>query len=184
MKHPPAALLAAFVLALAAAPAQAQRPTVSFGLAAGPTFPLGDLGDLVDMGWHAQALVSFGAGVQPLGVRAELLYQQLEGDEVEARQLAAFLSGVLASPNPGFTPYLLGGAGVYNLDTDDDRIFLLDEILPGSVAGSSTELGVNVGVGVDIGMVGYNLVLEALYHHVFGDGLDQQTLPISIGVRF
>jgi len=172
MRHPLAASAALLVLAAAAAPAAAQRPAISFGVAGGPTFPVGDLAELVDAGWHAQAAVHFGAGIVPLGLRAELLYQDLDGQDVETRQLAAFLSAVLSAPGAGFSPYVLAGAGVYDLSVDG----------PGLEGG--THLGVNAGAGVDIGMVGYALTLEARFHHLFTEGLNQQTLPISIGLRF
>lgn len=182
MRQLPAACGAALLAIAMVAPAAAQRPAVSFGVAGGPTFPVGDLGTVVDAGWHAQATVNFGAGVAPLGVRAELLYQQLDGDAMDARHLAAFLTAVASSPGAGFAPYLMAGAGIYDLDIDPGPGGMI--LADGGGLDSGTQFGVNAGAGVGIAMVGYALTLEARFHHVFTDGANQQTLPISIGLRF
>src|SRR5688500_16287630 len=72
-----AALVGAFTAATA--PAQGQR-RASVGLAAGATFPVGDLGDATSTGFHVLGTLSIsGTATTPLGFRVDGMYNSLSG---------------------------------------------------------------------------------------------------------
>ena len=71
-------------------------------------------------------------------------------------------------------PYVIGGAGAYNMkfnfdDSDDD---------------SETKFGVNAGAGFDMAVGSASVFVEGRFHNVFTEGDSSTFVPISVGVRF
>jgi hypothetical protein len=167
----PFAAAVAFALPLATT-AHAQ---VSFGVAAGASAPVGDLGDGLDMGYHVMGSVSFSPPLAPVGLRVDGMFNQfaISSDIADGhtRILAATANAVFATPGI-LGPYLIGGIGMYNLtskvgDVSSDGV---------------TKFGINAGAGFRFGLSGFSAFAEARYHYV--DSGNASFIPISFGVTF
>lgn len=202
-------------LALAAPAAQAQLGAVnpfSFGVSGGLSVPTGDFSDAFGTGYNVDAFVGVRVPTLPVSLRIEGGYQEfglkgsvkdqlrnanLRGD-VKARIISgtANLVYTFAPPASVVRPYLIGGAGVYNLRTrgTGDVGNVLDELL-GTREESTTRLGVNGGVGVEVPLSGISVFGEARVHTIFtpserdpdtGDRVGGRTtlVPIKVGIRF
>ena len=167
------ALLAA--LAVISMPAHAQRRT-SFGFAAGATLPVGDLGDATSTGFHVLGTLAIsGSASTPLGFRIDGMYNSLSGKSDGPDLNIWTVNGNLVYAIPGgmtATPYLIGGAGWYNAKTDE------------SGAESSSDLGINVGIGARFALSGFSTFAEVRYHNIFSDPESAQMIPITFGILF
>jgi hypothetical protein len=171
------AVLVTLILPLAPSPARAQ---FSYGVAAGATKALGQLGPQVNVGYNAMASVSFLPPLAPLGFRFDGMYNEFgyKPDSAigipagsKGRVFAATASAVLASP--GFMgPYLIGGVGYYRFSVSPST----------AGASSQNDIGANIGVGYRIALAGFSAFGEARYHYVGSNRY--QMVPISIGVTF
>lgn len=165
----------AAALAFSAADAQAQ---IGFSIAGGPSFATGDAGDMLDMGYHAKVAAAFSIPVLPIGLEAEGMWTQFnysDVDDASSRVLSGTLNAVLNLPTPGITPYIVGGVGMYNGKSD----------VPGFDSESETDMGVNIGAGVRLGLVGLGGVFaEARLHNIFTEGESTRFIPVSLGIRF
>jgi hypothetical protein len=150
-------------------PRQAEAQIIRAGVAAGPTIPVGDLADVASIGFHAQGMLGLRIPLLPVSFRGELLFQRLPFDPGGNFQQFAGIANVLytLAPTPVVSPYLIGGLGVYNSGN----------------GASSTDFGVNGGVGIRVNLLVVDLLGEARFHHAFTDG-GSSTLPISFGVMF
>jgi opacity protein-like surface antigen len=77
-------------------------------------------------------------------------------------------------PSDAVTPYLIGGAGLYNAAVN----------LPGFGSGSSNKFGWNIGGGIKLPLSGFDTFLEARYNQVQGNGGSLKFIPITFGVMF
>jgi hypothetical protein len=167
-----------FVVAFAAAlmfsaPAEAQMRTVTFGVAGGPTLPVGHLADDVNTGFHVQGSFALAPMTLPFGVRADLNYQRFTEtahDDHTLTMLSGIVNGIFGLPGVGMRPYLTAGVGAYNQSGEHD--------------GDSTNVGVNGGGGLQFGLGGMNAFLEAKFHNVFTSGEATRFIPISLGIMF
>jgi hypothetical protein len=75
-----------------------------------------------------------------------------------------------------FRPYLIGGAGVYNLDVKGD------DVPPG--VESVTKFGLNGGAGFDFKAGAAGIFVEGRFHNVFTEGSNTNFIPLTVGVRF
>lgn len=159
------------------------RPT--FGVAAGATFPTGDLGDGYDSGYNLGAHVGFRSATMPVGFRLEGTYNRHDAKGVNPldTRLTIFsgTANVIAGASgaaESIRPYLIGGAGVYNVKVDSD----------GVAGSSSTKFGLNGGAGLDLPLSGIAVFAEARYHYVFskedGTGFNMGFIPLTVGIRF
>ena len=189
-------ILIAASLLLAAAPAAAQAQDMAtsrpaqFGVMAGATIPMGDLGDAVGTGYHIGGLVNFKPSMVPVGLRAEVTYNKMSGKDIDFGGVTANLgdySNIAGTINAlyefgamGTTtvshPYIIGGLGAYSSKVEDsDR---------------STDFGFNAGVGIRFGLGGLSTFAEARLHNVFVGGSDGEGsssaryVPISFGITF
>jgi opacity protein-like surface antigen len=181
------AVIGALTLALTiGASAEAQetmsaRP-VKFGLAAGASMPIGDLGDALGVGWHAQGVVQFGLAALPVGLRADVTYHGLTGDDnfPDLNILSGNLNAQLSMAGLVAQPYLIGGLGFYRGDYGDTP-------LPGGGTfdpEATTDFGINIGVGAQFNLSGFTTFLEARFHNIFGEGESAQLIPITFGIMF
>ena len=76
-------------------------------------------------------------------------------------------------PGTGITPYLIGGAGVYNLKSD-----VSDADDPDSI----NKFGVNGGIGASFPLSGFTTFIEARYHHVFSENVATKFIPVTFGI--
>lgn len=170
----------AVALAFSATEAQAQ---IGFSLGGGPTFATGDAGDNLDMGYHAALSAAFSIPVLPIGLQADGMFTRFNmSNDVDGHSqiLNGSLNAVLNIPSVGITPYFIGGVGFYRSSGE-----VGETEIP-----SSTDVGVNVGAGVRLGLPGIGGVFaEARLHNVFGDDETGESssfrfVPVTLGIRF
>lgn len=175
--------LALAVPALAGAQDVGATRAFSLGIAAGATVPTGDFADAYGTGFNIMGTLGFQPAAMPVGVRFDLMYHSLPGEDlggvVELEDLniiAGSANAILTVSNSGgVRPYLIGGIGMYRADGGGDE--------------TSTDFGINGGAGLEFGLAGFSTFLEARYHSVFIDdeGTDVGNLnliPIVFGLRF
>jgi opacity protein-like surface antigen len=175
--------LAALAAAIVTAPvaAHAQSP-LRFGLAAGATFPTGDIGDGFDWGYHVGASITGKPMLSPVGIRGEVMWHSLEASEnVDAKLnvLAGIVNAEIGMSGIGVKPYFIGGLGIYRVDIDSDE---LDALFGESDA--QTKFGFNVGAGLDFGLAGFSAFTEARFHSIQTEGSAMNIVPITFGLRF
>lgn len=173
-----------FALAVALlAPCSPAAAQLRMGLGLGPSMPVGDLDDQVKSGFLVQGSAGLSVPLLPVGVRADLIYQQLQDRAFDKfHQLGAVVNGTLSIPLILVHPYLIGGVGVYASRFGDTH----------TAAGQGhvhdddthTNVGFHGGVGVRLGMLGANGFVEARLLNLAGDGSDVQTLPLTFGFMF
>jgi Outer membrane protein beta-barrel domain len=164
------------VLVAAVADLQAQGVRVSLG--GGIGIPLGAYDDVVKTGWQGTAGLSF-TPRGPIGVHVDGSLAQFSDEtplDVTSQLIYGTANAVyeIAAGSTGFGPYLIGGIGVYNSKATGSD----------APEGSTTEAGVNLGAGFDIGVGGIALFTEARWHNVFLDGDNLRFIPITLGIRF
>lgn len=174
----------AFVAAATTSVAQAQ---VGFNVGGGLSMPLGDFGDIADMGFHGMAGVAFQPASLPVGIRIDGMYSMFGGSEdafgdadVGTRIISGTANAVYmfqTSEMSTFHPYLVGGLGLYNTGlTGDDVPDILDE--------TSTDFGINAGAGFNFAAgESINLFVEGRFHNIFADE-SVNLIPITVGLRF
>src|SRR5579862_1653704 len=119
------AFLGTLILPFTASTAEAQ---FSYGVGAGATKALGQLGPQVNIGYNAMASVSFLPPLAPLGFRVDAMYNEFGykpvppviPDGSKGRVFAATANAVLASPGV-MGPYLVGGVGYYRFSVSPSR---------------------------------------------------------------
>ena len=174
----------AFAVTLLAAPslsAQGNR----FALGGGATFPTGDYGDIAKTGWHATGSINFGRHDSRFGFLIDGTYSELglkDTGTFEVRHQWIYGTGNLVfrfkrAGSSKFNPYIIGGGGVYHSKGIGKDIDLFGDT-------SATDFGVNGGLGLNYGLTGIVLYLEARYHTVFSDPSNNNFIPITIGIRF
>lgn len=171
------AVLAALLISATAGSAQSAK-AVSIGISGGATIPVGDFGDAFTTGYNGTASLMFKSFGSPIGLRVDGMYNNLsfkDDNSIDAVILGANANLVYSLPGVGISPYLIGGAGVYNMKLDFND---------GADSESETKLGVNGGVGASIPLSGFNAFIEARYHHVFTDGAATQFVPVTVGISF
>ena len=171
-----AAAVAGVVLVSLTVDAGAQSATVlkpvQFGVSAGVSVPSGDLSDVFDLGYTAGASIMFNPAMMPLGVRVDGAYNQwsLKGGGDNAHVTSVTGNLVYRIPSMSVTPYLIGGAGWYNL---------------GGRGESKKNLGWNAGGGLSMALSGFDTFIEARYNRVTGDDVGNSSfIPIVFGVMF
>lgn len=164
---------------MSATPTHAQLPGVpgvnpfSFGVEAGPAFPLGNFGNTVNTGFTADALVEARVPVLPVGLRFEAGYANFGTKNAllgSAHVVSGSVNAVLRLSPVALTlvrPYLIGGVGIY-----------------GQNRGVGTSAGVNIGGGLSVPLVAITAFADARYTRVFNSGIRTNFVPVRLGVRF
>jgi hypothetical protein len=155
--------------------AQAQRRT-SVGFAAGATVPVGDLGDATSTGFHILGTLAIsGSASAPLGFRIDGMYNSLSGKNSGPDVNVWTVNGNLVYAFPGgmtATPYIIAGAGWYNSKADE------------SGAESSSDIGINAGIGARFALSGFSTFAEVRFHNIFSDPNSAQMIPLTFGILF
>ena len=156
-------------------PAHAQRRT-SVGFAAGASIPVGDLGDATSTGFHVLGTLAVsGTASSPLGFRIDGMYNKLSGKNSGPNVNVWTVNGNLVYAFPGgmtATPYIIAGAGWYNSKADQ------------SGAESSSDLGINAGLGARFALSGFSTFAEVRFHNIFSDPNSAQFIPLTFGILF
>lgn len=178
------AALAALLISTGTASAQSAK-AVSLGISAGAAIPAGDFADLYTTGYNGTVSLMFRSAGSPIGLRVDGMYNKLSVKDDATITIpgfgvvdAAVISGANANlvynlPGVGITPYLIGGAGIYNLKIDVDD---------GDSPDSDNKFGVNGGIGAAFPLSGFTTFIEARYHHVFTDNRATQFIPVTFGI--
>jgi opacity protein-like surface antigen len=188
------------IAALAAAPALAPsslfaqttttgRP-VSFGVSAGASVPVGDLGNSLKTGYNVTGHVWLTPpSLQAVGFRGDVGYDSWKFKSLSNvtnvdgsfRSLSVTGNALLKiNSSSGLHPYIIGGGGLYNTKSS-----------VGSVSSNSqSNFGVQGGAGVEFALSGFATFVEAKFVNVFSgnsgssSGNSARYVPITFGVRF
>lgn len=169
-------VLAATAMAAPAVTASAQGfNPFEIGGAIGAAVPVSDLGDDADIGYNATFILGYKPSFSPLGFRFDAAYNefgaQVGGGKFDIPSFTGNL--VFDIPTGGFSPYLIGGAGLYRV--------------PSSIAigpDAENKLGFNAGGGISMRLSGFKVFVEARYNHVDVDGYKASFIPITFGAIF
>ncbi|PYP66027.1 MAG: hypothetical protein DMD26_09125 [Gemmatimonadetes bacterium] len=157
---------------LAAQAAGAQTmPIPIIGIGGGISIPAGGIAKDRQPGFNLGALAEFRTPSEPLGLRAELLYQYFGRDQnalnsTSANTVAVTVNVVYHAPKSQVRPYLIGGMGLYH------------------VSDHGNNAGFNVGTGLTIPLTGVGAYAEARLHFALTQGPSFVTIPITFGVTF
>jgi hypothetical protein len=149
---------------------------VRTGVAVGTSTPFGGFGDRAEEGFNVMGVLAIELPLIPIGLRGDLLYQQLPAvDRGHYRQLAGIVHARARVPLGILSPYLLGGVGLYHHRQPDTPFRAQD---------MSTEIGYSVGAGLQIPIPLLSPFVEVRFHTVpEAEGMGR-TLPISVGLMF
>ena len=174
------------IAALSASTASAQSSkAVSIGISGGAAIPAGDFGEDYTTGYNGTLSLMFRSYGSPIGLRVDGSYNKMSVKDdrtigvpgfgvVDAAVISTANANLVYNlPGTGMTPYLIGGAGVYNLKLDVDGADDPD---------SQNKFGINGGIGAAFPLSGFNAFIEARYHHVFSDGAATQFIPVAFGI--
>lgn len=168
----------ALVAALGLAPSAAEAQLLSFGVAGGPTIPMGATADVVNTGFNAGIFADVNIPLLPVGGRADLLFHQMTAEGHTLQVVGGTVNAKLRMPLLLISPYLIGGIGMYGTKYEDDHDHHADE-----EHGWETNVGLNGGVGVQLRLLGMSAFAEARLQNVFGDE-SRRFLPITFGISF
>jgi opacity protein-like surface antigen len=169
---------AAVAIAAAATGASAQAASLNpfqIGASAGIAFPTGDLGNTANTGYNVTLIGGYKPVFLPIGIRVEAAYNQfgLEGTDGNVNIPAFTANVVYELPGVSFSPYAIGGAGLYRINVD----------LGGGGSTGENHFGFNVGGGVKIPLsTSFETFAEARYSHVTVNGGSRSFIPITVGI--
>jgi opacity protein-like surface antigen len=175
-----AAMAAALGVSAIAPCASAQSSLLSgfqIGASAGVAIPTGDLGDVSNTGYNVTLMAGFKPTLIPLGVRLEAAYNQFGLDANDGNiNIPAFTGNLTYTfPSVAFSPYAIGGAGLYRVNVDPD---------PGNSVGEN-KFGFNIGGGIKFPLSrSFETFVEARYNHVTLDNGSYAFIPITVGILF
>ncbi|MEP6692141.1 MAG: outer membrane beta-barrel protein [Gemmatimonadaceae bacterium] len=176
------ALLAAAAALAAVIPARARAQFI-FGASGGPAFPLGSFSDAYSVGYQGTVSLAVGLPGIPIGFRAEGSYDHFSANRTLTG--ATTTTAIRIFSGTGnivygltvpiiVTPYLIGGAGAYNVACTE------------SGCTSATRFGFNGGVGVKFGLAGLSVSAEARAHRISSGGGSAAItyVPVTVGITF
>jgi hypothetical protein len=170
------AALAAVTLSASTSSAQSAKP-VSLGVSLGAAIPVGDFADVYNTGYNATVSLGFNSVGTPLGIRVDGMFNNFSSrddllvERPDYRILGANANLVYALPGTGIRPYLIGGAGIYGQKPDV------------SGAKTTTDFGLNGGIGAAFPLSGFTTFIEARFHHIMSDEATQ-FIPVTFGISF
>lgn len=188
------ALAALVALPLSAQAQTAEPRAIQFGISGGLTMPMGDVGDVYSSGFNVTGHVTMRPGtLANLSFRGDVALDRFSAkrelslvtQEGSFTSIGVTVNAVYAFPQSDpsalMRPYILGGAGFYNLRTN-----LTTQLGENSLSseGSETKAGIQGGAGVEFNLAGFSTFAEAKFVNVFGDGGSARWVPISFGFRF
>jgi hypothetical protein len=169
------------VLMASAGVGSALAQGAEFSLGGGVTLPLGNFDDAAKLGWHGTGAVSFVPENVPVGFQIDGTFSRLSDESpLDIKSQLIYGTGNVVykfktSEDTRFRPYLIGGAGVYNLDAKGDDVSDLVE--------SVTKFGLNAGAGFDFKAGSAGVFVEGRFHNVFTEGDNTNFIPFTVGVR-
>jgi Outer membrane protein beta-barrel domain len=175
----------AVAIAAASSSAEAQRSQRvqstwnpwQIGGAAGIAFPTGDLGSFTGSGFDVTVAVGYQPRNNPIGIRGEAAYNEFGFEGGGGNVNITGFTGNLIYTLPGisYSPYVIGGAGLYRVNVDPD----------GPAGNSDNHFGFNIGGGIKLPLsTSFETFVEARYHHVPVNGGSYGFIPITIGIMW
>ncbi len=159
------------------ATAQFSSNPFQIGAAAGIAFPTSDLSDIANTGYNVTLAVGYKPMLTPIGVRVEAAYNQFGLKNVDGNvNIPAFTGNlVYALPGISFSPYIIGGAGLYRTNVD----------LTGGGSAGENRFGFNIGGGIKIPLsTSFETFAEARYHRVTVDNGTMSFIPVTVGIMW
>jgi opacity protein-like surface antigen len=157
--------------------AQGYNP-FEIGASGGIGLPTGDLGNGTNTGYSIALAVGYRPRYTPLAVRAEAAYNQFGLNAGGGSINIPAFTGNIEYDLPfgmSFTPYAIGGVGLYRPSTD----------LGGGSSNAENRFGWNAGGGVKIPFSrSFKTFIEARYNSVNVQNGTLSFIPITVGVMF
>lgn len=183
------ALSVSLLCAALASPGSAQIPRLlsplkpaQIGIAAGPTFPFGNLRDVATTGIGVLGTLVYQSARLPFGVRIDGTYDRFAGKNghTSPRLSSLTANAVWSRPVAGFASYLIGGGGFYGNSYIPSIFGAVDE---------QRRFGFNAGVGVNSSVGRHAVFLEARYNEIWlrgmwRNGSSAGYVPVRFGVVF
>jgi opacity protein-like surface antigen len=167
---------AALTTPVASSSAQDFNP-FEIGGAIGAAVPVGDLGDFTDVGYNATFMIGYNPVFLPVGLRFDAAYNEfgLEGTDGNVNISSFTGNAILKLPTGGFTPYVIGGAGLYRVGAE---LF--------GQTDAENRFGWNAGGGISMPLSGFKVFVEARFNQVRGEdgGPNLNFVPIVFGAIF
>jgi hypothetical protein len=171
------------LLALSSPRALAAQRLVTLGLGGGVSIPQGDLGRGANAGWNALGTLILSTPMQPLGLRADVAYNQFPFSAATTNTLGASgnqrvgsltanVTYRLPTPDTPVSPHLIAGLGAYRTDCSLDG------------CQADTHFGWNAGLGMNLYMLGVRSFVEARYHRVRSNLSSVNYFPVTLGLVF
>lgn len=171
-------VLAAAAVAAAAPQTRAQGYNpFQIGASAGVAFPTSDLGNVANTGYNVAFAVGYKPLAMPIGLRFEAAYNEfgLQGGNGNINVPAFTANATFDLPAAGFTPYVIGGAGLYRPAANSSF---------GTTA-TENRFGFNVGGGVKLPLSSsFETFVEARYNRVSINGGSLSFIPVTVGVMW
>ena len=167
-------VLLVFLEAISGSAAQVNGQ-IRLSAAGGISYPVGDLANDFNNGWHVQASAGLGVPLLPVGVRLDAAYNRFPNGSADYETIAGSINAIINVPSVVIVPYLIGGAGIYNSRVAGDAAGPEDE---------TTHFGANAGGGLRITVPGLAVFVEARLHNIFSDGTPVRYVPFSVGIHF
>lgn len=163
---------------------QAQR-SVSVGVSGGLSLPMGDLADAVDMGYNVTGHIYYSRSTTKLGFRGDVGYDSWEAKgsssayDANLNSLAFVANGTydFGESTAAMRPYILAGVGMYRTKSSSNVAGIESST-------TSSDAGIQGGVGLTFKLSGFNTFLEARYVNIFSEGNSTSFAPIVFGIRF
>jgi opacity protein-like surface antigen len=175
MKRSGLALLSVAMLCMVAVPVSAQG--IRWGVGAGLVMPMGDYGEIDNMGFTGGIGGTYRLPGGQLGIRGDLSFTRSTHDGVDGNtQILGGMASLVYQLGGavGARPYLMGGLGMYNVKADF-----------GGGSGSETKVGFGIGGGVSLpmGTGGSRLFVETRYTSISANP-SLTFLPFIVGISF
>lgn len=172
-------LATAVAMAAAAPGANSQSSSNPFqiGGAAGIAFPTGDLGTFTNTGYNVTLAVGYNPAASPIGLRFEAAYNEFgfQGGGGNMNIPAFTANAVFALPASGFTPYVIGGGGLYRVGASTAF----------GNPSSENRFGFNAGAGVKLPLSSsFETFVEARYNYVSVNGGSLSFIPVTVGIMW
>lgn len=161
------------VTALTTFATAATAQTMRFGVGAGLTAPSGDYATIDKAGWHVLGKVAVDIPLTPFTARVDGVYGQTthKAPATGHTSLAGGLASLvwhIPTAAPLMKPYLLAGAGVYNV----------------KITASETKFAFGAGGGVAVGHGATHFSVEARYVSIKASNASLNFIPITATVTF
>ena len=168
---------------------------VGGGVGGGVTFPIGSFHTAYANGYNALAAIDLHAPGVPFGFRIDGMYDRLQGNESVFGSSpphaaiwtvnANIVANLENEPGASFVPYVIFGAGYYNLDFPNFAAARGNSTAPTPAAGTThtAHPGANGGIGVRFETGGLRIFVDGRYHYILGRE-HLRMIPFTLGVTF